>query len=96
MSGFRFPQGGRINRNRPVSFSFDGARYEGYAGDTLASALLASGVMLLGRSFKYHRPRGVLGAGSEEPNALVSVNRGPGRFTPNLRVTRRILVEVKE
>ena len=87
MSGFRIATGGRIDRSRPVSFSFDGARYQGYAGDTLASALLASGVMLLGRSFKYHRPRGLLGAGSEEPNALVSVTRGPGRFTPNLRAT---------
>ncbi|MDP3676778.1 MAG: 2Fe-2S iron-sulfur cluster-binding protein [Novosphingobium sp.] len=87
MSGFRLPQCGRIDRSRPVSFSFDGTVYQGYAGDTLASALLANGVMLLGRSFKYHRPRGVLGAGSEEPNALVSVTRGPGRFTPNLRAT---------
>ena len=87
MSGFRLPQGGRVDRSRPVSFSFDGAVYQGYAGDTLASALLANGVMLLGRSFKYHRPRGVLGAGSEEPNALVSITRGPGRFTPNLRAT---------
>lgn len=87
MSGFRLDQGGRIDRSQPVSFSFDGVTYQGYAGDTLASALLANGVMLLGRSFKYHRPRGVLGAGSEEPNALVSVTRGPGRFTPNLRAT---------
>ena len=87
MSGYRMATGGRIDRNRPVSFSFDGMTYQGYAGDTLASALLANGVMLLGRSFKYHRPRGVLGAGSEEPNALVSVTRGPGRFTPNLRAT---------
>ena len=82
MSGYRMATGGRIDRNSPVSFSFDGMSYQGYAGDTLASALLANGVMLLGRSFKYHRPRGILGAGSEEPNALVSVNRGPGRFTP--------------
>ena len=87
MSGYRIASGGRIDRSRPASFSFDGVTYQGYAGDTLASALLAGGVMLLGRSFKYHRPRGVLGAGSEEPNALVSVTRGPGRFTPNLRAT---------
>jgi sarcosine oxidase subunit alpha len=79
--------GGRVDRSRPINFSFDGAVYQGFAGDNLASALLANGVMLLGRSFKYHRPRGVLGAGSEEPNALVSVTRGPGRFTPNLRAT---------
>ena len=87
MSGFRLDQGGRIDRSRPVSFSFDSATYQGFAGDTLASALLANGVMLFGRSFKYHRPRGLLGAGSEEPNALVSVSRGPGRHTPNLRAT---------
>ena len=87
MSGWRLPTGGRIDRSRAIGFSFDGKAYRGFAGDTLASALLASGVMLLGRSFKYHRPRGVLGAGSEEPNALVSVTRGPGRFTPNLRAT---------
>ena len=87
MSGFRLPNAGRIDRTTSVRFSFDGKSYTGYAGDTLASALLASGVMLFGRSFKYHRPRGLLGAGSEEPNALVSVTRGPGRFTPNLRAT---------
>src|SRR6185437_3679301 len=60
----------------------------GYAGDTLASALIANGVHLVGRSFKYHRPRGILSAGPEEPNALVTLERGPGRFTPNLRATQ--------
>lgn len=87
MSGFRLPVGGRLDRGNPVTFTFDGKSYQGFAGDSLASALLANGVMLFGRSFKYHRPRGVLAAGSEEPNALVSVTRGPGRFTPNLRAT---------
>ncbi len=87
MSGYRLGQGGRIDRARTVRFTFDGAAYEGLAGDTLASALLANGVTLFGRSFKYHRPRGIVGAGVEEPNALVSVTRGPGRFTPNLRAT---------
>jgi sarcosine oxidase, subunit alpha len=87
VSGFRLPQGGRVERGKPVRFSFDGKSYTGFGGDTLASALLANGVMLFGRSFKYHRPRGLLAAGSEEPNALVSVDRGPGRFTPNLRAT---------
>ncbi len=87
MSGFRLPTGGRIDRTRPVAFRFDGKEYSGFAGDTLASALLANGVMLFGRSFKYHRARGILAAGTEEPNALVSVNRGPGRATPNLRAT---------
>ncbi len=87
MSGYRLKSGGRVDRDCPVSFCFDGRSYQGVAGDTLASALLASGVMLFGRSFKYHRPRGVLGAGNEEPNALVSVDRGHGRVTPNLRAT---------
>jgi sarcosine oxidase subunit alpha len=93
MSGYRLPSSGRVDRSKPVRFTFDGQAYSGFAGDTLASALLASGVMLFGRSFKYHRPRGLLAAGSEEPNALVSVDRGPGRFTPNLRATG---VEVHE
>jgi sarcosine oxidase subunit alpha len=87
MSGFRLESGGRIDRSQPVQFSFDGKSYHGFSGDTLASALLANGVMLFGRSFKYHRPRGLVAAGSEEPNALISVDRGPGRFTPNLRAT---------
>ncbi len=93
MSGYRLATGGRVDRTASAQFSFDGQSYEGIAGDTLASALIASGVTVFGRSFKYHRPRGVLGAGSEEPNALVSVDRGPGRFTPNLRATN---VEIHE
>ena len=60
----RLPEGGRIDRARPLGFTFDGARYEGFAGDTLASALLANGVHLVGRSFKYHRPRGIVAAGA--------------------------------
>jgi sarcosine oxidase, subunit alpha len=87
MSAYRIEGLGRVDRTRPVNFTFDGKPYEGFAGDTLASALLANGVTLFGRSFKYHRPRGLLGAGAEEPNALVSVDRGGGRFTPNLRAT---------
>ncbi len=90
---FRLAEGGRIDRAKPLAFSFNGRDYRGYAGDTLASALLANGVHLVGRSFKYHRPRGIISAGSEEPNALVSVTRGPGRFTPNLRATN---VEIHE
>ena len=85
---FRTLEGGRIDRTRPLSFSFDGKQFTGYQGDTLASALLANGVHLVGRSFKYHRPRGILSAGSEEPNALVTLDRGPGRITPNLRATQ--------
>ncbi|NDV53672.1 sarcosine oxidase subunit alpha [Salipiger sp. PrR003] len=78
---------GRINRTRPVNFTFDGKTYQGYEGDTVASALLANGVHLMGRSFKYHRPRGPVAAGSEEPNALIGTRRGPGRFEPNTRAT---------
>jgi sarcosine oxidase subunit alpha len=88
MTQWRSAAGGRIDRGQPVAFSFDGRRYSGFAGDTLASALLANGVHLLGRSFKYHRPRGLLAAGSEEPNALVTVVRDAARSTPNLRATQ--------
>jgi len=87
-STFRTPSGGRIDRSKPCRFTFDGVSYQGFAGDTLASALLANGVHLVGRSFKYHRPRGILGAGSEEPNALVTVTRDAARVTPNLRATQ--------
>ena len=79
---------GRIDRSRPLRFSFDGRDYQGFTGDTLASALLANGVHLMGRSFKYHRPRGILAAGSEEPNALVTVVCDDARKTPNLRATQ--------
>ena len=89
---FRLPGGGRIDRERPVSFSFDGERYGGYAGDTLASALLANGVRLVGRSFKYHRPRGVVTDGVEEPNALVQLGIGASG-EPNARATQ---VEIHE
>ncbi len=85
MSGYRLPSGGRVDRDRPIAFRFDGTPYQGFAGDTLASALVASGVRLFGRSFKYHRPRGLLAMGVEEANALVTIDRGPGRVTPNLR-----------
>ena len=83
----RLERGGRIDRAKPLRFRFDGREYLGYAGDTLASALLANGVHLVGRSFKYHRPRGILTAGAEEPNALVRVERGDGRSDPNTRAT---------
>ena len=88
MSAFRTPGGGRIDRTRHVRFTFDGRKMQGVQGDTLASALLANGVHLVGRSFKYHRPRGILTAGSEEPNALVTVRRDAARCTPNLRATQ--------
>jgi sarcosine oxidase subunit alpha len=85
---FRLPAGGRIDRARPLRFSFDGRSYQGHPGDTLASALLANGVHLVGRSFKYHRPRGILSAGADEPNALVGVGDQQSRYTPNLRATQ--------
>jgi len=82
----RLDSGGRIDRARRLSFRFNGRHYEGYAGDTLASALLANGVMLVNRSFKLHRPRGIVGSGIEEPNAIVQVGRG-GRALPATRAT---------
>jgi len=90
---FRTASGGRVDRTRTLRFSFDGRPYEGFAGDTLASALLANGVHLLGRSFKYHRPRGVLAAGADEPSALVTVIRDDARHAPNLRATQIELYE---
>lgn len=78
--------GGLIDRSQTLSFRFDGKTMQGHAGDTLASALLANGVQLMGRSFKYHRPRGVFSAGSEEPNALVTLGRG-AQSDPNTRAT---------
>ena len=83
---FRIAQGGLIDRGRTIGFSFDGRRYEGHPGDTLASGLLANGVRLVARSFKYHRPRGVLTAGPEEPAALVRLGTG-ARAEPNTRAT---------
>jgi sarcosine oxidase subunit alpha len=77
---------GLIDRSKPVSFSFDGKTYSGFAGDTLASALLANDITLVARSFKYHRPRGILTAGSEEPNALMTIGTGAAR-EPNVRAT---------
>ncbi len=82
----RLETGRRINRNKPLSFTYDGKTYQGYEGDTLASALIANGVKLVGRSFKYHRPRGILSAGSEEPNALVQLEEG-AYTEPNTRAT---------
>jgi sarcosine oxidase subunit alpha len=82
----RLPQGGLIDRNKPIRFVFEGRSLTGFAGDTLASALLASGVSVLGRSFKYHRPRGLLAAGVEEPNALMQLGEG-ARSEANTRAT---------
>jgi len=90
---FRTASGGRIDRRQSLRFTFDGRTYVGYQGDTLASALLGNGVHLVGRSFKYHRPRGILSAGSDEPNALVGVGQDEAHYTPNLRATQVELYE---
>ena len=89
---FRLVQGGLINRNKKISFKFNGKKYFGYEGDTLASALLANGVHLVGRSFKYHRPRGFFGAGVDEPYAIVQMNRN-NEVDPNVRATEQELFE---
>ena len=86
MTSFRLSSGGRIDRSKSIRFSFDGTELTGHPGDTLASALLASGIQLVGRSFKYHRPRGILTAGAAEPNALVTTGTG-GRTEANSRAT---------
>src|SRR6266478_7479992 len=89
MSGpqpFRLPSGGLIDRSQTLRFRFDGDEATGFVGDTLASALLAKGTRIVGRSFKYHRPRGILSASSEEPNALVEL-RSDARREPNTKAT---------
>ena len=83
----RLAEGGRIDRDQRLAFTFNGRHYIGHHGDTLASALLANGVTLVGRSFKFHRPRGILSAGAEEPNALIQLGVGD-RTEPNLRATQ--------
>ncbi|MEM9329901.1 MAG: sarcosine oxidase subunit alpha family protein [Pseudomonadota bacterium] len=93
--GFRLPEGGMIDRQKKVNFTFDGQTYSGYEGDTLASALLANGVHLMGRSFKYHRPRGCISADSHEPNAIVELRSG-ARREPNTRATMAELYESLE
>jgi len=88
----RLATGGLIDRSHPLSFSFDGKPFTGYAGDTLASALIANGIRLIGRSFKYHRRRGLLTAGGEEPNGIVTI--GSGAYAePNTRATTAWLYE---
>src|SRR5258708_8230309 len=88
----RLQAGGLVDRGRLLKFAFDGRPYAGFAGDPLASALVANDVKLVGRSFKYHRPRGLLTAGSEEPNALVEL-RTQARREPNTRATTRELFD---
>jgi len=90
MTSYRLETGGLIDRERPLTFQFDSKSYTGFQGDTLASALLAQNVVLMGRSFKYHRPRGVVTASSAEPNALVMIGEG-GCTQPNQRATTQEL-----
>lgn len=89
---WRLSAGGEIDRGTPLRFTFDGMPLTGYAGDTIASALLANGIRIVGRSFKYHRPRGVFSAGVEEPNAIVDLHHG-ARHDPNARATLEPLAE---
>ena len=89
---FRLKDTGLINRNKKIKFKFNGKDYFGYEGDTLASALLANGVHLIGRSFKYHRPRGFFGAGVDEPNAKMQVVIN-GHSEPNINATEIELVD---
>ncbi len=89
---YRLEKGGYINRDKKISFKFNGKKYFGYHGDTLASALLANGIHLVGRSFKYHRPRGFIGAGVDEPNAKVQLYSG-AKTEPNAVATEVELVE---
>ena len=88
----RLPSGGRINRQKPLRFEFDGTTMHGYQGDTLASALLANDISLIGRSFRYHRPRGIMTAGPEEPHALVTIGSGASH-EPNVRATTQVLYD---
>ena len=90
--GFRLAEGGLIDRGKPLAFTFDGRHYQGFEGDTLASALLASGVRILARSMKYHRPRGIMTAGPAEPSAMVTVGKGAAA-TPNLKATEVALFD---
>lgn len=87
----RLQSGGRIDRSKPLTFTYNGKQYEGFAGDTLASALLANGVDLIGRSFKYSRPRGIVAAGAEEPNAIMQLGATEATQVPNVRATQQEL-----
>jgi len=87
----RLSKGGRIDRGQPLDFTYNGQRLQGFAGDTLASALLANGVEIIGRSFKYSRPRGIVAAGAEEPNAIMQIGSSEATQVPNVRATQQAL-----
>jgi len=88
----RIGRGGRIERDKPINFVLNGRQYRGYRGDTLASALLANGGSVVGRSWKYHRPRGIVSCGVEEPNAILQLEHG-AHTIPNARATEVELYE---
>ncbi|PIA67187.1 sarcosine oxidase subunit alpha [Pseudomonas sediminis] len=87
----RLAKGGRIDRSQALSFTFNGQTYQGFAGDSLAAALLANGVDIVGRSFKYSRPRGIVAAGAEEPNAVLQIGSSEAAQIPNVRATQQAL-----
>lgn len=89
----RLQDGGRIDRSKPLTFTFNGESYQGYVGDSLASALIANGVDVIGRSFKYSRPRGFVAAGAEEPNAVVQLGATEATQIPNVRATQQSLYQ---
>lgn len=89
----RLRSGGRIDRTKPVTFSYNNREYQGYQGDTIASALLANGVDILGRSFKYARPRGIVASGAAEPNAVLQIGSKPETQVPNVRATQQSIYE---
>ncbi|WP_205956561.1 sarcosine oxidase subunit alpha family protein [Pantoea stewartii] len=89
----RLPSGGRINRSSTLTFTWNGKPYQGYEGDTVASALLANGIDIVGRSFKYSRPRGIVAAGAEEPNAVLQLGATEATQVPNVRATQQALYD---
>ncbi len=89
----RLSSGGRIDRSKPLTFTFNNKQYKGFQGDTLASAILANGIDVVGRSFKYSRPRGVIASGAEEPNAVLQLGATEGTQVPNVRATQQELFD---
>ena len=89
----RLQNGGRIDRSRTLTFTYNGKQYKGYQGDTLASAMLANGIDVIGRSFKYSRPRGIIAAGAEEPNAIMQLGATEATQVPNVRATQQELFD---
>ncbi|UTW02086.1 sarcosine oxidase subunit alpha family protein [Amphritea atlantica] len=89
----RLTSGGRIDRSKPLTFTYNGKQYKGFQGDTLASAMLANGINVVGRSFKYSRPRGIVGCGAEEPNAVLQLGATEATQVPNVRATQQELFD---